>query len=158
MGLRRPFKIKQTTEVSALAEDASAREARDLREGRFLSHFPPGLEHGAIVAITVSRCTEIIRLVLSLERADGQGGCVPRPGAGESVGDPRGSTGRTIDEGSGGRSFDLLVPAHIIATPNVAAASRAGDGDPLAQGPGHGGRLSQHSLGPGSWKGERQRW
>ena len=41
VGLRRPFKIKQTTEVSALAEDASAREARDLREGRFLSHFPP---------------------------------------------------------------------------------------------------------------------
>ena len=144
--------------MSALAADASAREAHDLREGRFLSHFPPGLEHGAITATTVRSCTEIIRLVLSLERADGQGGCVPRPGAGESVGDPRGSTGRTIDEPSGGRSFDLLVPAHIIAISNVAAASRAGDGDPLAQGPGHGGRLSQHSLGPGSWKGERQRW
>ena len=35
--------------------------------------------------------------------------------------------------------------------PSVAAASSAGEGDPLAQGPGHGGRLSQHSLGPGSW-------
>ena len=150
--------LNQTNNRSVCtAEDASAREARDLGEGRFLSHFPPGLEHGAIIATTVISCTEIIRLVLSLERADGQGGCVPRPGAGESVGDPRGSTARTIDEGSGGRSFDLLVPAHIIATPNVAAASRAGDGDPLAQGPGHGGRLSQHSLGPGSWKGERQR-
>ena len=114
------------------------REARDLREGRFLSHFPPGLEHCGITATILSRCTEIICLVLSLERADGQGGCVPRPGAGESVGDPRGSTGRTIDEGSGGRSWDLLEPAHIIASSNVAAASRAGDGDPLAQGPGHG--------------------
>ena len=134
------------------------REAHDLGESRFLSHFPPGLEHCVTIATTVRRCTEIIRLVLGLERADGQGGCVPRPRAGESVGDPRGSTGRTIDEGSGGRSWDLLEPAHIIAISNVAAASRAGDGDPLAQGPGHGGRLSQHSLGPGSWKGERQRW
>ena len=123
-------------------------EAHDLGESRFLSHFPPGLEHGAIIATAVISCTEIIRLVLGLERADGQRGCVPRPGAGESVGDPRGSTGVTIDEGSGGRSWDLLEPAHIIASSNVAAASRAGDGDPLAQGPGHGGRLSQHSLGP----------
>ena len=68
-----------------------------------------------------------------------------------------GSTGRTIDEHSGGRSWDLLVPG-TITMPNVAAASRAGDGDPLAQGPGNGGLLSQHSLGPGSWKGERQTW
>ena len=151
--------LNQTNNRSVCtAEDASAREARDLGEGRFLSHFPPGLEHGAIIATTVSRCTEIIRLVLSLEQADGQSRCVARPGVGESVGDPRGSTGRTIDEGSGGRSWDLLVPANIITISNVAAASRAGDGDPLAQGPGHGGRLSQHSLGPGSWKGERQRW
>ena len=42
--------------------------------------------------------------------------------------------------------------------PRVAAASSAGEGDPLTQSPGHGGRLSQHSLGPGSWKGERQTW
>ena len=112
---------------------------------------------GALCCVTtLIRCTEIICLVLSLERADGQGGCVPRPGAGESVGHPRSSTGRTIDEGSGGRSWDLLEPAHIIASSNVVAASRAGDGDPLAQGPGHGGRLSQHSLGPGSWKGETE--
>ena len=133
-------------------------EAHDLGESRFLSHFPPGLEHCGITATILSRCTEIICLVLSLERADGQGGCVPRPGAGESVGDPRGSTGGTIDEGSGGRSWDFLVLVHINAISNVAAASRAGDGDPLAQGPGHGGRLSQHSLGPESWKGEKQRW
>ena len=42
--------------------------------------------------------------------------------------------------------------------PSVAAASSAGEGDPLTQSPGHGWRLSQHSLGPGSWKGERQTW
>ena len=125
------------------------REARDLGESRFLSHFPPGLEHCDSTATVVTICTEIIRLVLSLERADGQGGCVARLGAGESVGDPRGSTATTIDDGSEARSWDLLVPAHTIAT-DVVAASRAGDGDPLAQGAGHGGRLSQHSLGPGS--------
>ena len=134
------------------------REARDLGESRFLSHFPPGLEHCGTTDTAVLRYTVIISLVLSLVRADGQGGCVPRPGDGESVGDPRESTGSTVDEGSGGRSWDHLVPANIIASSNVAAASRAGDGDPLAQGPRHGGRLSQHSLGPGSWKGERQRW
>ena len=125
------------------------REAHDLGESRFLSYFPPGLEHCDNTATTVISYTEIIRLVLSLERTDGQGGCVARLGAGESVGDPRGSTASTIDDGSEARSWDLLVPAHIITT-DVAAASRAGDGDPLAQGPGHGGRLSQHSLGPGS--------
>ena len=42
--------------------------------------------------------------------------------------------------------------------PSVAAASSAGEVDHLTQSPGHGGRLSQHSLGPGSWKEERQRW
>ena len=88
--------------MSASAEDASAREARHLGESRFSSHFPPGLEHCAIAATTIISCTVIIRLVLSLERADGQGGCVPRPGARESVGDPRGSTGCTIDEEFGG--------------------------------------------------------
>ena len=95
------------------------REAHDLREGRFLSHFPPGLEHGAIIATAVISCTEIIHLVLSLEQADGQGGCVARPGARESVGDPRGSTGRTTYEDSGGRSWDLLVSVHIIACPTL---------------------------------------
>ena len=84
-----------------------------------LSHFPPGLEHGAIIATTVISCTEIIRLVLSLERADGQGGCVARPGARESVGDLRGSTGCTTYEDSGGRSWDLLVSVHIIACPTL---------------------------------------
>ena len=58
-----------------------------------------------MIATTFVSCTEIIRLVFSLERADGQGGRVARPGAGESVRDPRGSTGSTIDEGSGGRSW-----------------------------------------------------
>ena len=123
-----------------------------------MSHFPPGLEHCAIIATAFISCTVIIGLVLSLERADGQGGRVARPGAGESVRDPRGSTASTIDDGSEARSWELLVPAYIITTPDVAAASSAGDGDPLARGPGHGGRLGQHSLGPGSWKGERQRW
>ena len=123
-----------------------------------MSHFPPGLEHCAIIAASVISCTVIICLVLSLERTDGQGGRVPRLGAGESVGDPRGSTGYTIDELSGGRSWDLLEPAHIITVTNVAAASRAGDADPLARRPRHGGRLSQNSLGPGSCKGKRQRW
>ena len=42
--------------------------------------------------------------------------------------------------------------------PSVAAASSAGEGDPLTQSPGHGEWLSQRSLGPGSWKGERQTW
>ena len=42
--------------------------------------------------------------------------------------------------------------------PSVAAASSAGEGDPLTQSPRHGEWLSQHSLGPGSWKGERQTW
>ena len=42
--------------------------------------------------------------------------------------------------------------------PNVTAASSAGECDPLTQSPGHGEWLSQHSLGPGSWKGERQTW
>ena len=37
--------------------------------------------------------------------------------------------------------------------PRVAAASSAGEGDPLTQRPGHGGWLSQHSLGPGSLTG-----
>ena len=144
--------------MAALAEDASAPGSLRLEESRFLFHFPPGLDHRATITTTVIRCTVIICLVLSLQRTDGQGGCVPRPGAGESVGDPRGSTGCTIDELSGGRSWELLVPAHIITITNVAAASRAGDADPLARGPRHGGRLSQHSLSPGSWKGERQRW
>ena len=128
-----------------------------LEESRFLSHLLPGLEHCAMIATTFVSCTEIIRLVFSLERADGQGGRVARPGAGESVRDPRGSTGSTIDEGSGGRSWALLVPAHI-KTPSVAAASSAGEVDPLTQSPGHEWRLSQHSLGPGSWKGECKRW
>ena len=129
-----------------------------LEESRFLSHFSPDLEHCAMITTTFVSCTVVIRLVFGLERADGQGGRVARPGAGESVWDPRGSTGTPIDEGFGGRSWDLLVPAHTITTTDVAAASSAGDGHPLAQGPGHGGRLGQHSLGPGSWKGERQRW
>ena len=132
-------------------------EAHDCGEKRFLSHFPPGPEHCVTTDTVVISCTEIIRLILCLQRTDGQGGCVPRLGAGESVGDPRGSTGTTIDEGSGGRSWGLLEPAHIITT-DVAAAPSAGDGDPLAQGPRHGGRLSQHSLRPGSCNGERQRW
>ena len=123
-----------------------------------MSHFPPGLEHCGTTDTAVVRYTVVISLVLRLERAEGQSCCVARPGAGESVGDPQESTGSTVDEGSGGRSWDHLVPANIIASSNVAAASRAGDGDPLAQGPRHGGRLSQHSLGPGSWKEERQRW
>ena len=76
-----------------------------LEESRFLSHLLPGLEHCAMIATTFVSCTEIIGLVFSLERADGQGGRVARPGAGESVRDPRGSTGSTIDEGSGGRSW-----------------------------------------------------
>ena len=42
--------------------------------------------------------------------------------------------------------------------PSVAAASSAGEGDPLTQSPGHREWLSQRSLGPGSWKGERQTW
>ena len=95
-----------------------------------MSHLLPGLEHCAMIATTFVSCTEIIRLVFSLERADGQGGRVARPGAGESVRDPRGSTGNTIDEGSGGRSWALLVPAHI-KTPSAAAASSAGEVDPL---------------------------
>ena len=116
-----------------------------------MSHFPPDLEHCAIfIATTSVSCTVIIPLVFSLERSDGQGGCVPRPGAGEPVGDARGSNGSTIDEGSGGRSWELLVPAQIVAIANVIAAPSAGDGDRLIQGPGHRGRLSQHSLGPGS--------
>ena len=53
-----------------------------------LSRFPSGLEHCAIIATTIITSTVIIGLVLSLERADGQGGCVARPGARESVGDP----------------------------------------------------------------------
>ena len=65
-----------------------------------LSRFPSGLEHCAIIATAVISCTVIIHLVLSLERRDGQGGRVARPGAGESVRDPRGSTGCTIDDGS----------------------------------------------------------
>ena len=83
-----------------LDRDASAPGGPCLGESRFLSHFPPGLEHCAIIATTVISCTVIIGLVLSLERADGQGGRVARPGAGESVRDPRGSTASTIDDGS----------------------------------------------------------
>ena len=123
-----------------------------------MSHFPLDLEHYGTTKTEVSRRTVIISLVLSLERSDGQGGCVARLGARESVRDPRGSFVTIIDQGFGGQSWDQLVPAHMIATPNIAAASGAGDGDPLAQGPGHGGQLSQHSLGPGTWNGERQRW
>ena len=123
-----------------------------------MSHFPPGLEHCGSIKTEVSRRTVIISLGLSLELSDGQGACVAGLGARESVRDPRGSFVTIIDQGFGGQSWDQLVPAHMIATRNVAAASGAGDGHPLAQGPGHGGRLSQHSLAPGSWKGERQRW
>ena len=122
-----------------------------------MSHFPLDLEHCGTTKTEVSRRTVIISLVLSLERSDGQGGCVARLGARESVRDPRGSFVTIIDQGLGGRSLELLVPAHTQCS-DVVAASGAGDGDRLAQGPGHGGRLSQHSLGPGSWKGERQRW
>uniref|UniRef100_A0A9L0K1W0 Immunoglobulin V-set domain-containing protein n=1 Tax=Equus asinus TaxID=9793 RepID=A0A9L0K1W0_EQUAS len=44
----------------------------------------------------------------------------------------------SIDEGFGGCSWDLLEPAHSTTTiPDVGAASRAGDGDCLAQGPRH---------------------
>ena len=121
-----------------------------------MSHFPLDLEHCETIKNEVSRRTVIIGLVLSLERSDGQGACVARLGARESVGDPRGSFVTAIDQGFGGRSLELLVPAHTQYS-NV-AASRAGDRHRLAEGPGHGGRLSQHSLGPGSWKGERQRW
>ena len=80
--------------------DASALGGPCLEESTFLSHFPPGLEHCAIIATAFISCTVIIGLVLSLERADGQGGRVARPGAGESVRDPRGSTASTIDDGS----------------------------------------------------------
>ena len=114
------------------------------------------MEHCATIAASVIRCTVTISLVLSLQRSDGQGACVARRGARESFGDPRGSFITTIDQGFRGRSWELLVPAHT-QYPNVAAASRAGDGDPLARGRGHGGRLGQDSLGPASWKGERQR-
>ena len=80
--------LNQRTEVSALAKDGSAPGGPCLEQSRFLSHFPPGLEQCAIKAPTVSRCTVIIRLVLSLERTDGQGGHVAGPRAGESVRDP----------------------------------------------------------------------
>ena len=70
---------------------------------------------------------------------------------------PLGSFAIFICQESRGLSWELLVPAHI-KTPSVAAPSSEGEGNPLTQSPEHGGRLSQHSLGPGSWKGECKRW
>lgn len=101
-----------------------------------MSHFPIGLEHCASTQTSVIGLTVIIGLVFSLEPTDGQGGRVARLGARESVGDPRGSIAITIGEEFGGRSWELLVPLHIV-TPDVGAASSTGDGDTLSWGPRH---------------------
>ena len=128
-----------------------------LRRSRFLSHVHPGLEHCVTTQAVIVRPAVIISFILTLEQSGGQGGRVPRLGARDWIWELQGAGIITIDQKSGGLSWELLVPAHTV-TPNVAAAPRAGDGDPLARGPGHGRSLSQHSLGPGSWKGKRQRW
>ena len=74
----------------------------------------------------------------------------------ESTGDTCGTAIIIIDDSFGGCAWELLVPAQSI-TPNVGAASSAGVGDCLSQGPRHGGWLSQHRLGPGRCKGEKHR-
>ena len=88
------------------------------------------------------------------EDEEGKGGM---RGGSAQLWDHRRSSIGIIDDGSGACSWELLVPSHIIAIANVRAASSARDGDSLAQGPRHGGRLSQHRLGPGPCKGERHR-
>ena len=61
----------------------------------------------------------------------------------------------TIDDNVGDTAWELLVPGHT-SSPNIAAASRAGDGNTLIHRRGHFRWLSHHRLGPGPCKSEER--
>lgn len=78
---------------------------------RFCWHFPMGFHHWALVSTsTHTQTTVIVGLILRLGSHDGEDSFVPRDGAREATGDPRGAAACAVGKPVESLAWGLLVP------------------------------------------------